>query len=154
MGLFTQVSAGRYHSCGIHPGGTLDCWGDNTYGQVITQTSTFLQVSAGRNHTCGIHTDGSVTCWGLNNEGQATPPDGLFLQVSAGRNHTCGVRTDGSVTCWGDSSQGNCPVSSSIPRRCPAEPKERPIIRPSAPAEVLPPTSLPWWMAPCRPASA
>jgi hypothetical protein len=31
--VFTQVSAGGYHTCSVRTDSTLACWGDNTYGQ-------------------------------------------------------------------------------------------------------------------------
>ena len=100
-GVFTSVSAGELHNCGVRPRGSIKCWGYNSDGQAEPPPSSFVSVSAGTYHTCGVRTDGAVECWGWNGEGQAEPPDGSFISVSAGYNRSCGVRTDGSVECWG-----------------------------------------------------
>jgi hypothetical protein len=98
--------AGRAHSCGLKPDGTLACWGDNGYGQVTAPSGPFTQLSAGDDHACGRKTDGTLACWGDDRYGQATAPAGLFLQVEAGGAHTCAMRIDGTVTCWGDARAG------------------------------------------------
>ena len=108
--VFTQVSAGGYHTCGVRTDGTIACWGDNGSGQATPPAGTFTQVSANvallLGFTCGVKTDGTLACWGNNDHGQATPPDGTFTQVSAGGFHTCGVKTDGTLACWGDNTYG------------------------------------------------
>ena len=105
-GLFTQVSAGTWHSCGVRSDGSVVCWGDNSSGQLAVPSGSFTQVSAGGGHSCGVRVDGSVVCWGNNDHGQTTVPSGSFTQVSAGWNHSCGVRSDVSVVCWGSNSGG------------------------------------------------
>jgi hypothetical protein len=108
--VFTQVSAGGYHTCSVRTDSTLACWGDNTYGQATPPAVTFSQVSAGLGHTCGVKTDGTLACWGYNGSGQATPPAVTFTQVSANvallLGFTCGVKTDGTLACWGDNTYG------------------------------------------------
>jgi hypothetical protein len=32
-GIFTQVGAGTWHTCGVKNNGGFICWGDNTSGQ-------------------------------------------------------------------------------------------------------------------------
>jgi alpha-tubulin suppressor-like RCC1 family protein len=80
----TQVSAGWYHSCGIQPDGTAQCWGRNDYGQASPPSGGFTAVSVGDSHACGIRSDGSVQCWGANDYSQSSPPSGTFTQISAG----------------------------------------------------------------------
>ena len=107
------VSAGGYHTCGLETDGTLQCWGDDSFGQVSGpngSTATFTQVSAGIEHTCGLETDGTLQCWGRNDEGQVSGPNGStasFTQVSAGGYQTCGLETDGTLQCWGDDFYGS-----------------------------------------------
>ncbi len=86
---WTQVSAGRDHSCGlksgilVHTFGPAHCWGLNTSGQLGNGTTTgsqyntptiggvsFKTVTAGGKHTCGIATTGTAYCWGDGTSGQ------------------------------------------------------------------------------------
>lgn len=79
----TRISAGTNHACALIDGGTVDCWGDNTYGQLgnedvapqprPAQVSGLTGVTAlacGGFHTCALLGDGGVECWGYNSMGQ------------------------------------------------------------------------------------
>ena len=99
--LFSSVSAGRAHSCGITTDSTVACWGTARSGQATPPTGTFTAVSAGSYHSCGVRTDSTVACWGNNGSGQATPPTGTFTSMSAGYAHSCGIKADRTVACWG-----------------------------------------------------
>ena len=105
---FISVSAGGWghHTCGVTTDGSVECWGNDEWGQSTPPSGGFASVSAGGYHTCGVRTDGSVECWGNDGEGQSRPPSGEFASVSAGAAHTCGVRTDGPVECWGNDEWG------------------------------------------------
>ena len=76
-------TTGIYHSCAIVSGGTVQCWGSNTLGQLgdgtytysgsavtASELSSVVQVATGRFHTCGVLADGGVRCWGSNSMGQ------------------------------------------------------------------------------------
>ena len=105
-GSSASASAGGYHTCEVMGGGSVACWGSDSYGQATPPAGSFVSVSAGWDHTCGVRSDGSVTCWGWNESGRSTPPAGSFTSVSAGGFHTCGIRSDGSVDCWGSDAAG------------------------------------------------
>jgi hypothetical protein len=45
VGPYTQVSAGEYHTCGLAPDGSVDCWGWNGFGQATDQAGPYTQIS-------------------------------------------------------------------------------------------------------------
>ena len=135
--LFSAISAGELHTCGIIADGKALCWGANSFGQTgtgrfsnetilpaqVQGDYSFKQISAGRRHTCGALINGSVVCWGDNlfgelGDGTFTDRDRpsqlykgvLFRGVSSGRFHSCGILENGSAMCWGDNSFGELGV--------------------------------------------
>jgi Regulator of chromosome condensation (RCC1) repeat len=72
--MFTSVSVGTAHACGVRPDGSVTCWGADNYGEATPPAGTFVSLDAGDFHTCGMRADLSVTCWGEDTLGQATPP--------------------------------------------------------------------------------
>lgn len=91
--VFTSLSAGGAHTCGLLQGGEAYCWGNSFYGQLgigtrgtAVRTSTepeprrvvgnlrFASVSAGGEHTCALTRAGEAYCWG----------SGLFAQLGDG----------------------------------------------------------------------
>lgn len=132
-GLWTKISAGGFHACGIQANGNLYCWGDDNNGQLgtnvgpntdpvmITEPGPWVHVAAGAYHTCGIKADGSAWCWGGQEFGRlgngltasmvvdaATPvlETGPWVKIGRGGNHTCGIKLDGSAWCWGQATNG------------------------------------------------
>ena len=131
-----EVFSGERHSCAILNGGTLKCWGDNTYGQtgrggiayspiaVNLGTNTVLQLTTGTYHTCAVLDNHKLKCWGHNSHGQlglgdttnrSTPPSSFVnlgtesrvRMVAAGENHTCAILYDYTVKCWGEHAYGS-----------------------------------------------
>ncbi len=98
---FTQISAGKAHSCGLDSAGAIDCWGAAQAGQSTPPAGSFTEVAAGWTHTCAVTSAGTAACWGSNGDGRASPPAGSFTEVSAGKHHSCGLDSAGELRCWG-----------------------------------------------------
>ena len=110
-GLFTAVAAGWHHTCGIHTGGEVACWGDNYYGQSTPPEGTFTTLRVARDFTCGLRSDGTASCWGGRpgtgdkfethvENAPSPPPLGYFVALDMGSARACGLRASGNVDCW------------------------------------------------------
>jgi alpha-tubulin suppressor-like RCC1 family protein len=133
---WARIAAGGDHTCGIRAGGTLWCWGDNTYGQLglgshVSQDLPRQVVSPARGgwarviadfeDTCAIRTDATLWCWGDNGFGVlgtgnstsqdrptqvTTPAPGGWASITTSGDHTCATRTDATLWCWGANDDG------------------------------------------------
>ncbi|MFZ9595765.1 MAG: RCC1 domain-containing protein, partial [Bdellovibrionia bacterium] len=145
---YVAVVAGASHSCGIRSSGPIECWGDNTYGQLgmgsstpfqispvqVNSTTPYIALAAGSSHSCGITISGSIECWGRNRTGQLG--DGTttqrnspvqvssttsFISLAAGSAHTCAITGSGSMVCWGDNSAGQLGDGTTTQRNSPVQ---------------------------------
>jgi alpha-tubulin suppressor-like RCC1 family protein len=116
-------------------GGTVQCWGLGTSGQLgngasassVTPVTALgltdaVQLDAGENHACVRRRDNSVVCWGYNFYGQVgnntsgasanrnLPTSVAVIDnarwITAGSNYSCAARTTGAVVCWGYNNVG------------------------------------------------
>jgi alpha-tubulin suppressor-like RCC1 family protein len=140
--VFTSVSAGYRHTCGVTTTGAAYCWGSNsgfalgdgTDGDGTTTPVpvagglSFASVSAGFQHTCGVTTSGAAYCWGVGSGTSPLPvPGGLtFASVSAGGFHDCGVTTMGAAYCWGNDETGQ--LGDGTPVISPVSDSETPVL--------------------------
>ncbi|NOK14211.1 RCC1 domain-containing protein [Corallococcus exercitus] len=130
------VAAGQAHSCALHAGGQVTCWGANDRLQLGGGTQThstravavaglpanLTALSAGATHTCASTAAGEAWCWGSNTSGElgdgqagvdrssgAVRVQGLAgpaRALAAGGGHTCARVGDGEVACWGSNVTG------------------------------------------------
>jgi alpha-tubulin suppressor-like RCC1 family protein len=97
---------GEQHECELLDGGSVDCIGNNAYGQleVPDHSVQFVEIAAGNNHTCALDELGSVVCWGDNRYGQCSPPFTVgFGGIDADANYSIGILADDEsrALCWG-----------------------------------------------------
>ena len=83
--LFSQISAGFEHACGVTPTGELWCWGRNQWGRLgigtvdnvphpqpiqVPGLPPIAYVTAGLEYTCALDVAGQAWCWGRADDGQ------------------------------------------------------------------------------------
>ena len=127
------VTAKGGHACALLDDGSVQCWGDNTYGQLgdgtavnrmtpvpVTGLDGVQAVAAGWNHTCAIIAGQKMMCWGWNYFGQlgdrsmttqvkpvsVTYLPGPAAAMGLGWRHSCAVIDPGLVMCWGANEYG------------------------------------------------
>jgi alpha-tubulin suppressor-like RCC1 family protein len=143
--VFTRISAGGYHTCGLATDGRVYCWGYGSGGRLGTGGTTsrytpwpvagdhrFTTLSVGHDHTCAVSTDDEVLCWGINGNGRLG--DGTttgrniptlvagtqrYRTVAAGTWHTCAISTGNEAYCWGLNNSGNLGDGTTEDRHTP-----------------------------------
>jgi alpha-tubulin suppressor-like RCC1 family protein len=142
------ISAGYLHSCALSVGGSVQCWGENSTGQLgdgttlarnvpgnVTGLPGISQMEAGAGHTCVLTAGGAVKCWGRNQEGQlgnatftaqllpgnVTGLTSGITALATGDYHTCGLTSAGGVKCWGDNSFGELGDVTTTGRSLPVD---------------------------------
>ncbi len=76
------------HTCVLHDGGKVACWGDNSYGQLGSPSP-----------------DASADAGKFSSEPISVPIDDA-IALSAGDGTTCAVRKGGTILCWGHGTSG------------------------------------------------
>jgi alpha-tubulin suppressor-like RCC1 family protein len=130
---FTELAAGRGHSCAIDTNGAGYCWGVNGFGQLGNTTCTtptcvvptpgavdfsaptrLTKIRARGESTCAILTGPEAFCWGAGVGGVPKPvgPHMTFGPVASDGEHTCVVdsnspRRGGLLTCKGQNQFGD-----------------------------------------------
>ena len=96
----TAITTGAFFTCALISDGTVDCWGDNEYGEL---GSSETALCANASYPCSIS---PLHVAGLSN----------VKQISAGDDFVCALRNDGTVMCWGDNGYdelGNASVTGA-----------------------------------------
>lgn len=131
-----EVATGLDHSCALIDGGTVQCWGDNSNGQLgdgsfndsltpvdVSGLTNAVSISSWGGHTCALDDTGAAFCWGRNQKGQigdgmtiggmggqntpAAVVGGLtFKAIATGDNSTCAVDDNDDTYCWGFNGDG------------------------------------------------
>ena len=96
------IASGDNHSCRLDEGGRIDCWGDNSKGQLNVPRGWFKAVEAGSQFSCALRLSGEAVCWGDGSKGQTAVASGRFKNFSANGNAVCALDFDGIAHCWGE----------------------------------------------------
>jgi RHS repeat-associated protein len=132
VGEIRAVAEGGGFSLALLSNGTVEAWGDNTYGQLGNGTTTssvspvtvsgltgVTAISAGGYHALALLSNGTVEAWGANEYGQlgsgnTTSSDvpaavselGGVTAVSGGHFHSLALLSNGTVKAWGRNELG------------------------------------------------
>ena len=128
-----DIAPGDTGTCVLLSSGGVECWGDNTSGQLgdgnttdsliarpvkwITQATA---VAFRSGHGCAVLARGAVQCWGRNDSGQLgngtmttstgpVPVTGIrsATALALGWAHSCALLASGAVQCWGYNYYGD-----------------------------------------------
>lgn len=134
-----SLGLGYRYSCRILHG-VLECWGENTYGQLgdnypaasevpqrVDADDDWLTVDGADEHTCAVKSPGQLYCWGGNKGGQLGVGDNSLrrmptrvddaeqvLRVSCGGQVTCAIQRNGGLYCWGTNVQRLFPDTGDV----------------------------------------
>jgi alpha-tubulin suppressor-like RCC1 family protein len=141
--IAVSVGGDGRHTCAVYRSGSVQCWGDNEFGQLgngrtavtaapvpVAALTSARSVATYESHSCSVLSDATVQCWGSNEFGQlgnGTVAGGIepravvqltgVRAVAVGASHSCAVLNSGGVSCWGrnDSGQvGNGSTSQTV----------------------------------------
>jgi alpha-tubulin suppressor-like RCC1 family protein len=141
----SSISAADYSTCAVVKKQAVQCWGDDSYGQLgdgsklASLRPTLVRlgrparaVSAGGSHACAVLDSGTVSCWGANAHGELgngtqhdsptpVPVPGIrdAVAVAAGVAHTCVLRRTGAVDCFGAGGNGQLGNDGLVDRDTP-----------------------------------
>jgi alpha-tubulin suppressor-like RCC1 family protein len=101
----TQISAGEGHICALFADGTVQCWGNNNYGQLGEGQTTLMS---------------ATPVQVLASPGG--PPLRNVAQISMGAGWaSCARMTDGTAWCWGDNRSGELGDGTQAERHTPVQ---------------------------------
>lgn len=98
-----ELAAGQLHACALFSDGHVDCWGDNSMGQLGVATAGNGSCVGGTGITYGCRTQ-PVTVGGITNA----------KHIAAGTSFTCAIDATGAVLCWGLNNLGQLGHTSGI----------------------------------------
>ena len=100
------ISAASASTCAKLSNGTVQCWGDNTYGELGDATSTGPQTCLSGTSACSST---PVAVAGLNG----------VTAIATNEIHTCARMSGGTVECWGDNEVGELgDATNTGPQKC------------------------------------
>ena len=115
--LFSDITAGTNHACGVTLSGEVLCWGDRhapvQVAQGQSESLTLTQVAVGNQFACGLEAGGRLRCWGRTDTDSFPNEGGLYalgygqtyVDVWARQHELCAKRTTGEIDCFGERFQ-------------------------------------------------
>ncbi|HEU5183418.1 MAG TPA: Ig-like domain-containing protein [Gemmatimonadaceae bacterium] len=121
--VFTAISAGETHTCGLTTSGEAYCWGTSSYyggsgnatPALIESDVGFSMISGKAGQTCGLTTLGAILCWARWDG--SDPPATIvassgFVTLSVGEGYSCAVTSTQVGYCWGRNDMGQLGIGT------------------------------------------
>ncbi len=128
----TSIHAGDSHTCALLSDKTIECWGNNSNGQLgdgsttnrmtpvnVSSISNATAIGGGGTFTCALLSNSTLQCWGNNRNGQLgdgsttnrmTPVNVSSISnataIGGGEYYSCALLSNSTVQCWGNNSSG------------------------------------------------
>jgi len=109
---WTQVTVGDQHACALDEDRRVDCWGDDSQGQLDVPDYAFRKIEAVGDFTCGITDSYIAMCWGGGDDRPAFLDyiDGNSMrEMTVGEDFACSGSLQGTgaiIDCWVDEGNG------------------------------------------------
>ena len=103
-----QVAGGEWHSLALKTDGTIQGWGDDTFGQTyFVGHSNFVAIACGALHSLALQSNGVIIAAGYDGYGETEVPNGLsnVVAIACGFYHSAALISDGTVVAWGADSE-------------------------------------------------
>lgn len=106
----SMITAGSNHVAAALQDGTVEVWGDNTFGQLelTPQVTGVKALAAGMHHTLALKGDATVAAWGWNSVGQCNPPAALegktVIAIAANDKGSAALTDENRIYFWGQNS--------------------------------------------------
>ena len=128
----SQLKSGDWHLCLLTTAGQVNCWGNNSVGQLGTSSHTpyaiphpvpglesgVQEIRSGAEFACALTSASAVVCWGAITNSPYTPQslDSGVAQLELGSDHSCVRMQTGEVRCWGGNwvGQAGAPGTETI----------------------------------------
>jgi alpha-tubulin suppressor-like RCC1 family protein len=98
-----EVAGGWRHSLAVKSDGTIQGWGDDTFGQIDLSGNHYLAAACGDLFSLALETNGAVAGAGDDLYGQTDVPGNLTnaVAVACGFYHSLALKSDGTLVAWG-----------------------------------------------------
>jgi alpha-tubulin suppressor-like RCC1 family protein len=115
-----QVAGGWLHSLALKADGTIQGWGDDSFGQTdFPEVSNYIftAIACGDLHSLALKSDGTVIAVGDDYYGQTDMPTNLsnVVAVACGFYHCLILKSDGSLSAWGGIGDGMDDGHGTVP---------------------------------------
>jgi alpha-tubulin suppressor-like RCC1 family protein len=143
LGPALKVAMGQNSTCALLNDGQIQCWGNNSSGQlgkgdiggidltiagpVVSGIINAVDIVGSGTTYCALLSDSTVKCWGNNanyglgdgtttSSGTPITPSNLgnnVASISVGYNSNCVIHKTGEITCWGKNTKGQLGVGNT-----------------------------------------